>query len=58
MALVQTMLTVGADRILYSIDYPFEIHSEAAVWFDACEISEGDRQKIGRDNARRLFGLD
>jgi 2,3-dihydroxybenzoate decarboxylase len=56
-ALVQTMLTVGSDRILYSVDYPFEIHDEAASWFDVCEISELDREKIGRDNARRLFGL-
>jgi len=56
-ALLQTMLTVGADRILFSVDYPFEIHAEAAGWFDTCEISELDRRKIGRDNARRLFGL-
>ena len=56
-ALQQTMLTVGSDRILFSVDYPFEIHDEAAAWFDACEIKEDDRLKIGRDNARGLFGL-
>jgi hypothetical protein len=26
-------------------------------WFDHCEISELDRKKIGRENARQLFGL-
>lgn len=52
-----TMLTTGSDRILFSIDYPFEVHAEAANWLDSCEISELDRRKIGRDNARRLFGL-
>ena len=56
-AMLMTMLTTGSDRILFSVDYPFEIHAEAAAWFDACEISEADRRKIGRDNARRLFGL-
>jgi gamma-resorcylate decarboxylase len=56
-AMLMTMLTVGADRILFSVDYPFEIHAEAAAWFDSCEISEADRAKIGRDNARGLFGL-
>jgi len=56
-ALVQTMMTVGSDRILFSVDYPFEIHDEAAAWFDTCQISELDRRKIGRDNARRLFDL-
>jgi gamma-resorcylate decarboxylase len=56
-AMLLTMLTTGSDRILFSVDYPFEVHAEAANWFDSCEISELDRRKIGRGNARRLFGL-
>jgi predicted TIM-barrel fold metal-dependent hydrolase len=56
-AMLLTMLTTGSDRILFSVDYPFEVHAEAANWFDSCEISELDRRKIGRDNARWLFGL-
>jgi cation diffusion facilitator CzcD-associated flavoprotein CzcO len=56
-AMLLTMLTVGCDRILFAVDYPFEIPAEAAAWFDNCEINETDRHKIGRDNARRLFGL-
>lgn len=56
-AMLLTMLTTGSDRILFSVDYPFEVHAEAANWFDSCEISELDRRKIGRDNARRLCGL-
>ncbi|MGU7774637.1 amidohydrolase family protein [Burkholderia sp. MR1-5-21] len=56
--LLSAMLEVGSDRIMYSVDYPFETHDEAAEWFDSCAISETDRTKIGRDNARRLFGLD
>jgi len=55
--LLATMLEVGADRIMYSVDYPFETHEDASRWFDNCEISENDRKKIGRENARRLFGL-
>jgi len=55
--LLSTMLEVGSDRIMYSVDYPFEKHEDAARWFDNCEISENDRRKIGRDNARKLFGL-
>ena len=31
---------------------------DAAEWFDAAEIAEHDRIKIGRDNAKALFGLD
>lgn len=56
-SLISSMLEVGADRILFSTDYPFEAVSEAAVWFDGAPISEQDRRKIGRDNAIQLFGL-
>ena len=56
-ALLYTMSIVGSDRLLFSVDYPFEVHAEAAAWFDNCEIGEIDRLKIGRDNARGLFGL-
>lgn len=55
--LINAILEVGSDRILFSTDYPFEEASEAAIWFDACSISEGDRRKIGRTNAQRLFKL-
>jgi len=51
------MLEVSSDRILYAVDYPFETFEDARRWFDNCEISETDRNKIGRENARRLFGL-
>ena len=56
-ALLNTMLEIGADRIMFSTDWPFENIDHAARWFDACPISENDRKKIGRTNARRLFKL-
>jgi len=51
------MQAVGADRILFAIDYPFEDHAQGASWFDGAEISEADRRQIGRDNAVKLFDL-
>ncbi len=57
-ALINTMLEVGSDRILFSVDWPFENVDHAAAWFDTCTISEADRKKIGRTNAVRLFRLD
>jgi gamma-resorcylate decarboxylase len=56
--LIDAMLEVGADRILFSVDWPFENVDHAADWFDSASISETDRLKIGRDNAARLFRLD
>jgi 2,3-dihydroxybenzoate decarboxylase len=55
--LIDAMLEISADRILFSADWPFENIDHAANWFDACSISETDRQKIGSLNARALFGL-
>jgi len=56
--LVDAMLEVGSDRIMFSTDWPFENVDHAAIWFDACPISEDDRRKIGRTNAARLFKLN
>ncbi|HSV44374.1 MAG TPA: amidohydrolase family protein [Ramlibacter sp.] len=56
--LIDAMLEIGADRILFSTDWPFENVDHAAQWFDHAAISEADRAKIGRDNARKLFKLD
>jgi gamma-resorcylate decarboxylase len=53
----EVMLEVGADRILYSVDYPFEEMTAAAQWFDQAAISDADRAKIGRTNAMQLFRL-
>jgi 2,3-dihydroxybenzoate decarboxylase len=55
--LIDAMLEVGSDRILFSTDWPFENIDHAAIWFDQTSISNADRQKIGRTNAIELFKL-
>ncbi|TGN65121.1 gamma-resorcylate decarboxylase [Nocardioides eburneiflavus] len=56
-SLVDALLELGSERIMFSTDWPFENIDHAADWFDAASISEADRLKIGRDNAVRLFKL-
>jgi len=56
-ALIDAILALGADRIMFSADWPFENIDHAARWFDSCPISEPDREKIGRVNAMKLFKL-
>ena len=48
---------LGASRVMFSVDYPFEECGDAASWFDGCEIPDADREKIGRTNAAQLFAL-
>ena len=56
--LLAAILEMGSDRILFATDWPFETVSDAAIWFDNVEISETDREKIGRTNAIELLKLD
>ena len=56
-ALAATLSELGADRVLFATDYPYESMREAAAWFGTASISEADRLKIGRTNAQQLFRL-
>ncbi|KAK2768872.1 hypothetical protein FQN54_000732 [Arachnomyces sp. PD_36] len=51
------MAEVSSDRILFSVDYPFEHFNDACDWFDQTEMNTRDRAKIGRENAKDLFKL-
>jgi 2,3-dihydroxybenzoate decarboxylase len=56
-ALVNAISVIGADRVMFSVDWPFEDVGEGAQWIDTAGISEADRTKIGRTNAIKLFKL-
>ena len=56
-ALANAVAEMGAGRVMFSIDWPFEAVEQAAAWFDKAEISEADRMKVGRSNAIELFKL-
>ena len=56
-ALIGAVLTIGADRILFAVDYPYEPMDPAAAWLERAPISEIDRRKIAHLNARALFSL-
>lgn len=48
--------SVGADRILFGTDYPFESNDEASSFLEKANISEEDKRKICYENAQRLLG--
>ncbi len=48
---------MGADRVLYAADYPYEsMKTREAV--DALDISDEDKTKIFSGNAERVFSMD
>ena len=48
---------IGVDRVMFSMDYPYEDMESAVTWFDSALIGENGRNKIGRENAKQLFRL-
>jgi 2,3-dihydroxybenzoate decarboxylase len=58
LAFMHTVLQLGADRVMFSVDWPFEEIEHGASWFDAVDMNESDRLKVGRTNAARLFKLE
>lgn len=56
-SLIDAILELGADRILFATDWPFENINHAAEWFDSASIADSDLRKIGRTNSVELFKL-
>jgi predicted TIM-barrel fold metal-dependent hydrolase len=48
---------IGADRIIYAIDYPYLTMTGARAFLEHLNISEGDREKIAHRNAEALLRL-
>ncbi len=51
------LLEVGADRIMFSVDYPYGSMSEGREFLENLAISPADKAKIAHGNAERLFKL-
>ena len=55
--LLEAVEQVGEDRVLFSVDYPYEQMITAAHWFDDLLIANDLKAKIGRGNANALLQL-
>src|SRR3954470_19892720 len=53
-SLVGAVSEMGADRLMFAVDHPFEDVADGAEWFDTVAIDEADRAKIGGPNAQAL----
>ena len=49
--------TVGADRILYAVDYPFIKNDDAATFLEQADLPEEAKEAIAHGNAERLLQL-
>jgi 2,3-dihydroxybenzoate decarboxylase len=51
------VLEVGADAVMFSVDYPYESSYEAVVGFERTTLPDADREKIAHGNAERLLRI-
>lgn len=56
-ALLACMMEMGVDRVLFSVDYPFEENAPGTKWFEGVQLSPDDREKILNGNAARILKL-
>jgi uncharacterized protein len=55
--LLCTLQVIGADRILFSVDYPYSPNSAGRNFLNALPVSPEDLGKISHGNAERLLKL-
>ncbi len=51
------LLLVGAERILFSADWPYQSMAEAKEFLDRLSVSPPDRERIAHGNAEVLYGF-
>ncbi len=56
-AFLCTVMAVGIDNVLFSVDWPYESNRSAAEWFKHLQLADGDLEKIAHLNAERILHL-
>jgi len=52
-----TLSMLGADHILFAVDYPMESPEEAIKFMEEAPVNDNDKEKIYRLNAEKVFSL-
>jgi len=55
--LLAAIAGIGADHVLFSVDYPYEDSAVAGAFLDNAAIDEATRKKVARGNAMALMRL-
>ncbi|MCB4771332.1 amidohydrolase family protein [Ancylobacter sp. Lp-2] len=55
--LLAALSALGADKVLFSVDYPYEDSTAAGRFFDAAPIDDTTREKVARLNAISVMNL-
>ena len=53
-----TLQIMGADRIMYAVDYPYIAGDQARPFLETAPISPADKEKIAHGNAEKLLKME
>lgn len=56
-ALVCSIMTLGMDRILFSVDWPYESNDAGVSWLRSLPLSSADLAKLAHRNAEQLLKI-
>ena len=56
-AILHCQCVLGADRVLYAMDYPYQFVPEEVMVTDGLPCSDADKKKLYQLNAERVFSL-
>ena len=48
---------LGVERVMFSVDYPFERSEETAEWIETAKLSISERSLVCYENAKSLLKL-
>lgn len=52
-----TQATVGVDRVMYAMDYPYQYAADEVVAMDNMQMSDADKKMFFQTNAERVFKI-
>src|SRR5438094_529850 len=56
-AFLSTLLALGADNILFAVDWPYDPNTAGMEFLKKLSISDADREKIAHGNAERILRM-
>jgi len=56
-AFMSVLHEIGADRIMFAVDYPYESNEEAVRWLEQVPIPDIDKERVAHVTADRLLKL-
>jgi 5-carboxyvanillate decarboxylase len=57
LALDFSIKALGAENVMWAIDYPYQPSAPAVAFMDSAPLSDADKAKVYHQNAERVFRI-